>query len=112
MKIQTPQRLWAGALVLTLVPALGACSVTEWTLPGGSADQLAFDRQECRSMAHKETERILRRQPLPQPESGPLIGSEYDAAMARYDMTRQSDRIFARCMEDRGYRRTSRPLFD
>jgi hypothetical protein len=99
--------LFAGALVL----GLGACSVTEWTLPGGSDDQLAFDRQECRSLARRETDRVLKRQPLPQPDSGPLIGSEYDAAMARYDMSRQSDRMFAACMENRGYRRTSKPLF-
>ena len=97
----------AGALAL----GLGACSVTEWTLPGGSEDQLAFDRQECRTLARQKTERVLRRQPLPQPDSGPLIGSEYDAAMARYDMTRESDRMFERCMENRGYRRTSRSLF-
>ncbi|MEQ8804168.1 MAG: hypothetical protein RIE87_15865 [Rhodospirillales bacterium] len=100
--------LCAGALVL----GLGACSVTEWTLPGGSEDQLAFDRQECRSLARREADRILKRQPLPQPDTGPLIGSEYDAAMARYDLSRQSDRMFTTCMENRGYRRSSRSLFD
>lgn len=90
---------------------LGACSVTEWYLPGGSDDQLAFDRQACRSLARNETDRLLKRQPLPQPEAGPLIGSEYDAAMARYDASRQSDRFFATCMENRGYKKSSRPLF-
>lgn len=108
MTIHRLKYLCAGALVL----GLGACSVTEWTLPGGSEDQMAFDRQECRSLARRETDRILKRQPLPQPETGPLIGSEYDAAMARYDLSRQSDRMFVTCMENRGYRRSSRSLFD
>jgi hypothetical protein len=62
-----------------LVLATGACSVTEWVKPGGSDDQLAFDRQECRSLAKREIDRVLKRQPLPQPDAGPLIGSEYDA---------------------------------
>lgn len=99
--------LFAGAVVVPLT----ACSVTSWEKPGGSDDQLAFDRQECRSLARREIDRVLKRQPLPQADSGPLIGSEYDAAMARYDARRQSDRYFSNCMENKGYQRTSKPLF-
>lgn len=94
-----------------LVLGLSACSVAKWEQPGGSKEQLAFDRQECRSLAHREVDRVLKRQPLPQAETGPLIGSEYDAAMARFDASKQSDRFFTTCMENRGYHRSSRPLF-
>jgi hypothetical protein len=31
--------------------------------------------------------------------------------MARYDVKRQSDRFFITCMENKGYRKTSRPMF-
>lgn len=94
-----------------LLLTLAACSVTEWAKPGASTEQAAFDRQECRSLARAETERMLRRQPLPQPSSGQLIGSEYDTAMARYDASKQSDTYFRSCMENKGYHRTSKPLF-
>ena len=53
---------------------------------------------------------VLRRQPLPQPDTGPVIGSEYDAAMARYDMRKQGDKFFQNCMENKGYRRSSKPF--
>jgi len=104
-----PRRLTPVLLSLALL-SLAACSVTEWTLPGGTDEQRAFDRQECRSIARAETERVLRRQPLPQPDTGPLIGSEYDAAMARYDMRKQGDKFFQNCMENKGYRRSSKPF--
>lgn len=97
--------------LIGLFMSLAACSVTEWAKPGVSKDQAAFDRQECRSLARAETERALRRQPLPQPSSGQLIGSEYDTAMARYDASRQSDTFFRSCMENKGYHRTSKPMF-
>lgn len=106
MKIQISSVLSGMALL-----SLTACSAVEWESPGASSENIAFDRQACRSLARAETERVLRRQPISGETRGNIIGNDYDASMARYEMSRQGDKIFVRCMESRGYRRTSKPLF-
>jgi len=88
---------------------LAACSATEWVNTAVSDDQTVIDRQDCRAIARAEAERVDRRQPAPR-EDG-IIGSGYDQMMAGHDFRRMTDRIFSRCMEGRGYRRASRPIF-
>ena len=88
---------------------LSACSATEWINTAVSDEQAVIDRQDCRAIARSEAERLHRRHPAPR-EDG-IIGSGYDQMMAGYDFSRMTDKIFVRCMEGRGYRRASRPIF-
>ncbi len=98
-------------LVVLCAMALTGCSVGKWEKPGVSEDQLAFDRQACRSLARAEGERVERRQPVPTQGSGNIIGTRYDSAMRNYDFAQARQRHFNRCMEGRGYRRSAKPLF-
>ncbi|MEK9673366.1 MAG: hypothetical protein VW268_12840 [Rhodospirillaceae bacterium] len=105
MKFSLIVPLFIGAVTLA------GCSATAWEKPGVQPDQLDYDRQACRSIARKEADRQLRRQPIPGETRGNIIGGDYDAAIAQYEMIRDADRMFISCMEGRGYRRTSKPLF-
>lgn len=95
--------------VIVAAGLLSACSATEWINTAVSDEQAVIDRQDCRAIARAEAERVARRQPAPR-EDG-IIGSGYDQMMAGYDFSRLTDQMFTRCMESRGYRRASRPIF-
>lgn len=87
---------------------LTACSTTEWVNLGVTDDQARYDKQECRSQARAEANRVARQQPIAR-EDG-LIGGQYDRNMAQFEIERMGTAVFARCMEGKGYSRQSTPF--
>ena len=103
-----PMVIVSFAVLLTL----GACtkrpSNANWQKAGVNQEQKARELGECRRFARRETEREAGIPPTAS-STDPLSGTQgYDRLTSSYDLGKFQDRMFARCMQQLGYRLISK----
>lgn len=100
------QRLCHGVIAVLLVLAAGCTneSAGQWENPNLPWESWDRDRSECRQLAveRAEQELALAQPPAAVPGSSRTAG--YQQSTTTFDAGRVRERLFARCMTDRGYR--------
>ncbi len=82
---------------------------TSWENPDLPWEQWRADQAECRKAAEERAERDFSlRQMESAPPSSYSLNEPVVASLNQFDARRQIDRLFAKCMTDRGYRQVER----
>lgn len=99
-------RLYHGVVAVMLVLAAGCANEGggQWENPKLPWESWSIDRDECRQLAAERAERELALA-----QSGTTVTpysrtGGYQESTTRFDAGRARERLFARCMTDRGYR--------
>ena len=97
---------WPKALAVSLAVVLAAaCAApTRWENPDLPRDRWAGDKAACRVQAVAGAERDYVRGRGYQAEDYDTRRDSLRARMARYDVVKKRDALFAGCMRARGYR--------
>lgn len=94
--------LWVGLLILS------ACAAApKWAHPTLPKDQWSLDASTCRAYADRQTEREMGRAETRFERRDSTLGrdSSLERDFRLFDIVRRRNVLFARCLEDRGYRR-------
>lgn len=99
-------RLYHGVVAAMLVLAASCANEGggQWENPKLSWENWNVDRDECRQLASERAEQELALAQSSTPTIAYSRTGAYQQSTTRFDAGRVRERLFARCMTDRGYR--------